>query len=150
MSGRVERIWLKRAHYGPMDRVESATLVEGSGLEGSANFGSHRQVTLIALERWLEIMAELESDLDPSARRADLMVSGVDLERSRGRLLKIGDCVVRLAGEVRPCERMEQALRGLREAMSPRWGGGAWGEILRGGPIEVGDPVAWHGDLFEQ
>jgi MOSC domain-containing protein YiiM len=142
-------MWVKRAHRGPMDPVDRTVLIEGQGMEDSANLGSQRQVTLIALERWLEMMAELEADVDPSARRADLMVSGVDLERSRGRLLKVGECVIRIGGEVRPCERMDQAFRGLRAAMTPRWGGGAWGEVLRGGPIAVGDPVSWHGELFE-
>ena len=150
MSGRLERMWVKRARRGPMDPVDQAVLIEGQGMEDSANLGSHRQVTVIALERWLEMMAELEADVDPSARRADLMVSGVDLELSRGRLLKVGECVIRIGGEVRPCERMEEAFRGLRDAMTPRWGGGAWGEVLRGGPIAVGDPVSWHGELFEE
>ena len=147
---RLERIWVKRAHRGLMDPTDSATLLEGEGVEGSANLGSHRQVTLISLERWLEISAELDADVDPSARRADLMVSGVDLERSRGRLLKVGDCVLRIGGEVKPCERMDEAFRGLREAMQPRWGGGVWAEVLHGGTITVGDPVSWHGELFEQ
>lgn len=150
MSGRVERIWLKRAERGPMDPVERATLVEGKGVEDSANFGRPRQVTLIALERWLDIMAELEAEVDPSARRADLMVSGLDLDRSGGRLLTVGDCLIRIRGEVRPCERMDEAFSGLREALVPLWGGGAWGEVLRGGAIAVGDPVSWHGELFEQ
>lgn len=150
MPGRLERIWLKRARRGPMDPVNTATLVEGQGVEDSANFGSHRQVTVIALERWLEIMAELDAEVDPSARRAELMVSGVDLELSRDRLLKIGDCLLRIGGEVRPCERMDEAFRGLREAMGPRWGGGAWGEVLRGGTIAVGDPVEWHAELFQE
>jgi MOSC domain-containing protein YiiM len=150
MSGRLERIWLKRAHRGPMDLVDSATLVEGQGVEDSANLGSHRQVTLIALERWLDVIAELDADVDPSARRADLMVSGVDLELSRGRLLTVGDAVIRIEGEVRPCERMDEAFRGLREALAPGWGGGAWGVVLRGGAIVVGDPVSWHAELFEQ
>jgi MOSC domain-containing protein YiiM len=150
MPGRLERIWLKRAHRGLMDPVGTATLVEGKGVEDSANFGSHRQVTVIALERWLEIMAELDAEVDPSARRAEVMVSGVDLEHSRDRLLRIGDCVLRIGGEVRPCERMDEAFRGLREAMAPRWGGGAWGEVLRGGTIAVGDPVEWHAELFQE
>jgi MOSC domain-containing protein YiiM len=143
-------MWVKRAHRGPMDPVDQAVLIEGRGMEDSANLGSHRQVTVIALERWLEMMAELEADVDPSARRADLMVSGVDLERSRGRLLRVGECVIRIGGEVRPCERMEQAFRGLRDAMTPRWRGGVWGDVVRGGPIAVGDPVSWHGELFEE
>ena len=133
-----------------MDPVGTATLVEGKGVEGSANFGSHRQVTVIALERWLEIMAELDAEVDPSARRAELLVSGLDLELSRDRLLEIGGCLLRIGGEVRPCERMDEAFRGLREAMAPRWGGGAWGEVLRGGTIAVGDPVEWHAELFQE
>ena len=149
MSGRVERIWLKRARRGPMDPVDAATLVEGQGLRDSANFGSHREVTIIALERWLAVTSELGADVDPSARRADLLVSGVDLERSRGRLLNVGNCVLRLQGEVRPCERMEEAHRGLREAMEPHWGGGAWAEVIRGGDVRVTDPVSWHAELFE-
>ena len=145
---RLERIWLKRAHRGVMDPVDAAILVEGQGLQDSANFGGHRQVSLIALERWLDIIAELGVDVDPSARRADLLVSGVDLESSRGRLLSVGPCVLRVGGEMRPCERMDEAHHGLRDAMSYRWGGGVWAEVLRGGPVRVSDPVSWHADLF--
>ena len=149
MSGRLERIWLKRARRGPMDPVDGVTLVEGKGVQDSANFGSHREITIISLERWLDMMAELGTDVDPSARRADLLVSGVDLESSRGRLLTIGECLLRIGGEVRPCERMEEACRGLRDVMSPRWGGGAWAEVIRGGDIRVSDSVSWHAELFE-
>ena len=150
MTGRLEQIWVKRAHRGPMDRADRAVLVEGRGVEGSANFGSHRQVTLIALDRWLAMMAELGADLDPSTRRADLLVSGVDLERSRDRLVAIGSCVLLIGGEVKPCERMDEACPGLREVMRPQWNGGVWAEVLRGGPVAIGDPVAWHAELFAE
>lgn len=133
-----------------MDATDAATLVEGKGLAGSANYGSPREVTIISLERWLELTSELGTDVDPGVRRADLLVSGVELEQSRGRLLGVGSCVLRIAGEVRPCERMEEACRGLRGVMAPRWGGGVWAEVLRGGDIHVNDPVAWHGELFAQ
>jgi MOSC domain-containing protein YiiM len=149
MSGRLEQIWLKRARRGLMDPVDSATLAEGQGVRESANFGSHREVTIISLERWLEITSELGADVDPSARRADLLVSGVELERSKGRLLGIGECVLRIQGEVRPCERMDEAHRGLRGAMSVRWGGGVWAEVIRGGEIRVTDQVSWQAELFE-
>ena len=131
-----------------MDPVGSAMLVEGRGVRDSANSGSRREVTIISLERWLELTSQLGADVDPSARRAEILVSGVDLEHSRGRMLNIGDCVVRIGGEVRPCERMDEAYRGLRDAMSARWGGGAWAEVIRGGEIRVSDPVSWHAELF--
>jgi MOSC domain-containing protein YiiM len=150
MSGRLEQIWVKRAHRGVMDPVDAAALVAGKGIEGSANFGAYRQVTIVALERWLEMLAELGADVDPAARRAELLVSGIELQDSRGRLLEIGSCVLRIGGETRPCERMDEAYRGLGEVMKSHWRGGAWAEVLRGGPIRVADRVDWQTDLFSR
>ena len=150
MAGRLEQIWLKRARRGPMDPVASASAVEGRGVVGSASYGSHRQVTIISLERWRELMGELDADLDPAARRAELLISGLNLERSRGRLIAIGPCVFLVGGETRPCERMDEALPGLRSAMEERWGGGVWVEVVRGGEIRVSDPVSWHAELFTE
>jgi MOSC domain-containing protein YiiM len=38
---------------------------------------------------------------------------------------------------------MEETVPGLRTLMFPDWRGGAFAEILEGGPVAVGDPVAW-------
>ena len=124
--GKVERIWTKRAHRGPMDVVEQATLEAGRGLVGSANYGGRRHVTIISVERWAELSEVLGAEIDPVARRANLLVSGIDLTESRNRTLLVGGCRLQIGGETRPCERMEEAHAGLQEAMRPRWGGGAW------------------------
>ena len=142
-AGRLEAIWLKRAHRGPMDVVTEATLETGCGLVGNANQGGRRQVTLIERERWDANVALLGATLDPAARRANLMVTGLSLANSRGRLLRIGTSCIRIFGETKPCERMEEALPGLRRALYDNWGGGAFGEVVEGGLIAIGDAVAW-------
>jgi MOSC domain-containing protein YiiM len=58
-------------------------------------------------------------------------------------VLRLGDTRIRIAGEVKPCERMEEAVPGLRALMYPEWKGGAFGQILDGGAVSVGDAVEW-------
>lgn len=126
-----------------MDPATHATLVAGQGLVGNANQGGKRQVTLIESERWGEMMALLQAAVDPSARRANLLLSGVRLAESEGRILRVGECRLRIRGETRPCGRMDEACAGLQAAMRQGWGGGAYAEVLDGGRIEVGDEVTW-------
>ena len=140
-QGHLEAIWVKRVHGGPMDATPRATLVAGAGIAGNADRSRRRQLTLIEREVWAGLMRRLHADLDPSTRRANLMLSGVRLAQTRDRILEIGRCRVRILGEVKPCERMEAALPGLEAAMYPDWQGGAFGEVLEGGEIQVGDVV---------
>ncbi|HEY2378445.1 MAG TPA: MOSC domain-containing protein [Gemmatimonadaceae bacterium] len=141
--GRLEAIWLKRAHRGPMDPVTTADLVEGQGVAGSVDRSRRRQVTILAREAWSACMAELNAWLDPSTRRANLLVSGIELARTRDRILRIGDARLLIGGEVTPCERMEEALAGLQATMRPDWRGGAFAQVLSGGTVHVGDVVEW-------
>ncbi len=144
--GRVERIWVKRFHGGPMDEVEVARLVPGRGLEGSADADGRRQVTILSAERWARAQDELGAEVDPALRRANLLVSGVDLTESRGRVLAVGTSRIRVKGETRPCRLMDEQHPGLQDALHLDWGGGAHGEVLSGGPVAVGDPVNWEPD----
>ncbi len=143
MSGRVEALWTKRAHRGVMDPRTEVTCVAGRGIDGNTCRSSTRQVTIISQEQWTAMMRELGGALDPAARRANIMVSGIDLADSRGRVLRLGGVRVRIRGETRPCERMDEALAGLRGAMDPEWRGGAFGEVLDDGVLSVGDAVDW-------
>jgi MOSC domain-containing protein YiiM len=129
-----------------MDSRDSVELVAGRGVAGSANQGGRRQVTLLEREVWDALMRELGSDAQPETRRANVLVAGIDLRASRGRVLRLGTARVRVAGEVKPCERMEEAVKGLRAAMYPDWRGGAFAQILDGGVVAVGDAVEWEGE----
>lgn len=126
-----------------MDPRETATLVAGKGLAGNANQGGRRQVTLITEESWTEATAGLGRPLSPATRRANLLITGLDLENTRGRLLRIGSTRLRIWSECTPCYQMDEAWPGLQEALRPHWHAGACAQVLEGGEIRVGDEVAW-------
>jgi MOSC domain-containing protein YiiM len=136
-------IFVKRAHGGRMDARLTGVLEPGRGLAGNADRGGRRQVTVLSEQRWRELMAEVGASLGPEARRANLVISSIDLQNTRSRVLRIGACRLRIGGETRPCEQMEEAATGLQQAMRRNWGGGVFAEVLDGGPIAVGDPVSW-------
>jgi MOSC domain-containing protein YiiM len=148
--GRLERIWIKRAHRGPMDDVQHAHCAAGQGLVGNADRSRRRQVTILEHESWARLMAELNITRDPSMRRANLLVSGIPLAHTRGGTLRIGDVRLLVGGEVTPCERMDDVVPGLQEAMRRDWAGGVFTQVLTSGTIHVGDDVVWEGAGFDQ
>jgi MOSC domain-containing protein YiiM len=139
MTGEILSIWIKRSHRGVMDAVDEAQAVAGRGLVGNADQGGRRQVTIIDEAAWRDAGAEAGAEVDPAKRRANVMVRGISLADSRDKLLRLGDCLIRILGETRPCERMEEAQPGLRQALRAAWRGGVFGEIVEGGALRVGD-----------
>lgn len=141
--GRLEAIWVKRAHRGPMDPRSSVRVIPGLGLASSADTSRTRQVTLIEREVWDALMQQTGGTAPPSVRRANLMVSGIRLANTRDKVLRVGRVRLLIAGETRPCERMEEAVTGLQSAMASDWGGGVFAQVLDEGEITIGDIVEW-------
>ena len=126
-----------------MDPLKEATLVAGQGMAGSVGKSRRRQITILAREAWNAATAYLDDAPGPECRRANILVSGIELAFTRGRVLRLGDCRIVVGGELTPCERMDEASPGLRDALRPDWRGGVFGEVLEGGVVRVGDSVTW-------
>jgi putative hydrolase of the HAD superfamily len=126
-----------------MDPKTIAHAIAGKGLAGCSNNSRTRQVTLIEREVWETLTDKAGTSAPPSNRRANLMVSGISLANSRGRSLRIGSVVLRIEGETKPCERMDEVAAGLKNLMYANWGGGAFAQVIQGGEISLGDSVEW-------
>ena len=138
-TGRLERIYLRPSARTPVREVEAAEAKVGSGLAGDHARGGKREVTLISREAWERACEELGEILEPSARRANLLLGGVDLAQSRGRKLQIGGVVLEINGETKPCQLMDDTRLGLWDALKPEWRGGVYARVLTGGELRVGD-----------
>lgn len=133
-----------------MRGCETARLVPDRGIDGNVDRGGRRQVTLIQREVWDALREELGPTLPFTARRANLLVSGVALAHTAGRSLIIGGTRLRIEGETRPCGRMDQEFPGLQAALIPDWRAGAYGVVVDGGTITVGDTVRWEDEPDRQ
>ncbi len=125
----------------PMESLEVVELREGRGLEGDHRGRGDRPIAIVSEESWGAATKELGVDVPWLARRANLLVSGVDLTGPPGWRLEVGSCLLEVGGEVDPCALMDKMEPGLRKALEPEMRAGVWGRVVRGGTIRVGDPV---------
>lgn len=135
-------IYLRPSARTPVREVQAAIAVAGVGLENDHAVGGRRQITLLAIESWRAACAELGQDVDPSVRRANLLVEGIDLGACIGKELSIGDVRIEVLGETRPCELLDDDGRvGLDASLRPQKRGGVFGRIVNGGQLRVGQTI---------
>jgi MOSC domain-containing protein YiiM len=138
--GRLIGIGYAPAKRAPLDERQDGVIGNTSGLAGDVRGATaDRQVTVLFRESWEAACAELGVALPWLTRRANLLVEGLKTPRS-GRF-RIGDVVLEVAGETKPCQLMEAAHHGLRAALKPDWRGGVCCRVINGGNIRLGDPV---------
>lgn len=132
---------------GPMETLDRVRITVESGLDGDFRGAvkpggrGRRQVSLIERRDWDAAMADLGVDHHWSARRANLLVEGLDLPQVEGTRVRIGEVVLMITQQCDPCSRMEQIEPGLKAALTPDWRGGALARVISGGEIAVGDTI---------
>ena len=133
---------------GGMETLERVTVTLDGGLDGDLRGlvkpggRGRRQVTLIERGDWDAATRELGVDTPWFARRANLLVDGLDLPQTPGTRLRIGATVVlEITCECDPCSRMDALAPGLFAALVPDWRGGACARVRAGGEIAIGDRI---------
>jgi MOSC domain-containing protein YiiM len=128
---------------GPMLPLEQVEVSKSAGVTGDTRGKPGlRQVTVLSASAWLEACAIAATDLPWLARRANLLIDGLDLRATAGAVLHLGDGIELLVtGELEPCSRMDEAAPGLRLALADDWRGGVTCRVQRGGLLTVGAPA---------
>lgn len=141
-AGRLLGIARRERKRGPMQALEQAEISLATGVAGDPRGRpGRRQVTVLAAGAWLEACAVAGADLPWLARRANLLVDGIDLRAATGAVLDLGGVQLVVTGELDPCERMDAAAPGLRLALAPDWRGGVTCRVRQGGTVAVGAVV---------
>jgi MOSC domain-containing protein YiiM len=127
-------------HREPMNPVDSATFIEGFGIEGDrhaikSGARTVRQVLLMD-EDTLEGFG-----LGIGQVRENVTIRGIDLhEVPAGQRLALGDdVVVEITQFCAPCERMDEVRPGLREELFEQRG--MLATVISGGAVNVGDQI---------
>lgn len=128
----------------PMDTHRSASISFENGV-GNDSRGKHkgkRQVTVLTQEAWNHACELMSKEMPWTTRRANLFIQGIDLFNSKGKSIKIGNCILEITGELEPCNRMDEQYAGLTAILTPEWRGGVTCKIIQEGVVSQGDEVA--------
>ncbi len=143
MTGRLIGIVRVAQRGGPLDQLERTEISIAAGIDGDCRGTTPgAQVSVLFREGWEAACAEAGAGALPwTTRRANLYVEGLEPPQAEGVRLQIGEVILEVAQETKPCALMERAFRGLRAAMRPEWRGGVCCDVVRGGVIREGDGV---------
>lgn len=134
-------IAVKERSEAPMVRVGVVSADPTTGLDGDYHTHGNRQVTVLFKQAWETACAAAGAELPWTTRRANLLIDGIVLAHCIGTRLQIGEVVLEVTGETRPCHVMDEAHMGLKSALQPDWRAGVTCRILTGGTVRVGDAV---------
>ncbi|GAB4082008.1 MOSC domain-containing protein [Modestobacter muralis] len=146
----VLEIWRTPRAAAPMQRVATARLLAGQGLEGDryalgggtwARYPDlEKQLTLIDRDGVAAVADELGVALTSGDTRRNVVTSGVDLPALVGAYFCVGDALLFGMKRCPPCAHLER-LTGVRLVKALAARGGVNAAVLVGGTITEGDVV---------
>lgn len=150
--GTLRGIATRSAPRASMDEVTAASITTESGVDrDTRGKPGRRQVTVMTCNSWEAACSTLGTGPLPwTTRRANLLVEGIELKGKIGYDLRVGDAVLTITGETRPCGRMDEAHPGLMAALRPDWRGGVTSRVTRAGNVAVGCEVVLSRNIVRQ
>jgi MOSC domain-containing protein YiiM len=149
-GGVLTGIWLTSEAGAPMQRVPSARLLAGRGLEGDryalgggtwARYPDlEKQLTLIDAADVAAVAAEVGVPLTPGDTRRNLVTAGVDLPALVGRWFAVGDALLFGVKRCPPCTHLER-LTGARLVKAMVHRGGINAAVFSGAAVAEGAVV---------
>ncbi|MEM7743343.1 MAG: MOSC domain-containing protein [Pseudomonadota bacterium] len=150
-SGKLLSIHITPAKSQPMQRLESANLIAGQGIEGdryllgtgtySIKPGEDRQITLIEREMLDRVAADDGQEISVDDHRRNLTVEGVPLQHLVGLRFRVGNVILEGVRINQPCKYLNLMLK--RDVYMALWNrSGLNAKIIEGGTIRSGDALA--------
>jgi len=143
-SGKVLDMQRKEKLRAELEQISTANVSVEKGIEGDLRgVMKDAQISLVSKEAWSDAMKDLKPtrDVTWNERRANIFVDGMEFNESTGAIVTIGDVVLEVMSETDPCDIMDAAYEGLKDALMPDWRGGARTRVLKPGVIRIGDTV---------
>lgn len=149
-AGSVIGIWLTPDTAAPMQRVPSARLLAGRGLEGDryalgggtwADYPDlEKQLTLIDADDVAAVARDTGAELTPGDLRRNLVTTGIDLPSLVGGWFAIGEALLFGMKRCPPCTHLER-MTGVRLIKPMVHRGGINAAVFVGESIRDGDVV---------
>ncbi len=140
MNGTIRAICVSERRGTAKHEVSAAQLRENWGIDSDAHGGRwHRQVSLLALEE-IEAFRQRGAQVDFGAFGENLVVEGFQLTTLPvGTRFRIGEALLELTQIGKECHSHCAIYQQVGDCIMPRKG--VFCQVLRGGPIRVGDPI---------
>src|SRR5438445_8710903 len=150
-AAEADTIHMPRTAEDPMKSLKAVRAIPGKGLEGDRYFrasgtytdwpGPGREITLIESEAIEAMARDNELAIAPGEARRNVVTRGAPLNHLVGREFLVGGVRLRGIRLCEPCSHLEGLTRrGVLAGLIHRCGLRA--QILVGGEIRVGDPIA--------
>lgn len=136
----IHRVTVKDA---PAEPLTEAVVRADRGIEGDwrGRPNSGGQLTLIEEEALEGVARRLGITVQPGSSRRQVVVRGMALNPTVGKVLRVGEVEVEVVMLCDPCDNMERKIApGARDALTSR--GGIRTRVLKGGTLRVGDRVS--------